>query len=157
MPEYEELLAALADGEEQEAPPQDSKPESNTLKQVRDALKRAKAEETKARQERDEALSALQTRIDSDATAVLQSAGLTDKQAEVFRKSYDDVTSEAIAALKTDVLGQTVDENRPTSMAPLNLGGESPSKRYSKDDFKELMKSNPNLAWQVAEKGLVDL
>ena len=152
----EELLAALAEGEEQDTPPADNKPESNAMKQVREALKRAKAEAAEAKQERDEALSALQTRVEADTTAALQSAGLSPRQAEAYRKLYDDVSPENIGAFKTEVLGQSVEDNRPVSFAPLNIGGEAPTKRYTRSEFETIMRSDPMQGTAIAEAGLVD-
>jgi hypothetical protein len=156
MAEYDELLAALADGEEQEAPPAEQPKDTNAMKQVREALKRAKAAEAELRAERDELAAKFQARVEADTTAALQSAGLSPRQAEAYRKLYDEVTPENIGAFKTEVLQQT-SEAEPASLIPLNIGGgEASTKRYTRDEFESIMRSNPMQATQIADAGLVD-
>lgn len=151
----EEMLAALAEGEEQEAPSQEPK-ETNAMRQVREALKRAKATEAELRAERDQLAETLQAKVEAETTAALQSAGLSPRQAEVFRKAYDSVTPENISAFKAEVLGQA-EEGAPAVFAPLVLnGGEAPTKRYTRQEFESIMRSNPAQGTQIAEAGLVD-
>jgi hypothetical protein len=155
-PTVEELLAALAEGEEQDTPPAETPKDTNAMKQVREALKRAKASEAELRAERDELAAKYQAKVDEDTTVALQSAGLSPRQAEVFRKTYDQVTPEYVSEFKRDILGQT-DEESPVSMAPLNLGGgEKSAKRYSRKEFEEVMRSDPNQGLAIANAGLVD-
>jgi len=156
-PTVEELLAALAEGEEQETPPGDQAKDTNAMKQVREALKRAKASEAEVKAERDELAAKLTARIEADTTAVLQSAGLSPRQAEVFRKAYDDVTPENVSAFKAEILGQSEAEAAtPASMVPLNLGGEKSAKRYSRAEFEKVMAESPDQGLAIANAGLVD-
>jgi len=155
MAEYDELLAALAEGEEQETPPEAPAKDTNAMKQVREALKRAKAAEAELRAERDDLAAKYQAKLDEDTTAALQSAGLSPRQAEVFRKTYDEVSPEKVHEFKRDVLGQT-EEEAPASLIPLNLGGEKSAKRYSRSEFEEVMRSDPNQGLAIANAGLVD-
>jgi hypothetical protein len=150
----EELLAALADGEEQQAPPAETAKDTNAMKQVREALKRAKAAEAELRAERDELAAKFQARVEADTTAALQSAGLSPRQAEAYRKLYDEVTPENVGAFKTEVLGQTDEE--PASLIPLNLTVEKSAKRYSRAEFERVMREDPNQGLAIANAGLVD-
>jgi hypothetical protein len=155
-PSVEELLAALADGEEQQAPPKEPEgKENNALRQVRDALKRANAERAELKAERDELAAKFQARVEADTTAALQSAGLSPRQAEAYRKLYDEVTPENVGAFKTEVLGQT-NEAEPASLIPLNLTVEKSAKRYSRAEFERVMREDPNQGLAIANAGLVD-
>jgi hypothetical protein len=93
----------------------------------------------------------------------LTNAGLNPRQAEVFLKSYDDVTDENVQVFKSEVLGLREEAQEGTTpnapFAPTGLNLENTEGMVSVKDFSAMMKStNPTeraKADQLAREGKV--
>lgn len=144
------------DVEEEDSPTAAQREENETLKQVRAFAKRKEREAEKQAARVAELEAIVQARAEEDAKRELVGAGLTERQAEVFRKAYQEVTPESINQFKAEVLGITPAETPVPTFSPTPPGGESPTKRFTRSEFEDIMRSDPMRATKVAEAGLVD-
>ncbi len=159
-PTYEELLreAGYDTDPEPADPDAGSSEESSSFKQLRAAEKRAAKERDAYRKQVEELAAQVAERDERDAKAALASAGLNEKQAEVFRKAYDSVTPETLAAF-AEVLGPREETSSMPSFQPTQSNsGETFTKRISKTEFEDMMRdpAQQAKATSIAEQGLVD-
>lgn len=159
-PTYEELLreAGYDTDPEPADPDAGSSEESSSFKQLRAAEKRAAKERDAYRKQVEELAAQVAERDERDAKVALASAGLNEKQAEVFRKAYDSVTPETLAAFQ-EVLGAREESPGVPSFAPtLTHSGETFVNSISRTQFENMMRdpAEQAKATQMAERGLVD-
>ena len=159
-PTYEELLreAGYDTDPEPADPDAGSSEESSSFKQLRAAEKRAAKERDAYRKQVEELAAQVAERDERDAKATLAQAGLTEKQAEVFRKAYDSVTPETLQAFQ-EVLGAREETPSTPSFQPTQSNsGETFVNHISKTEFENMMRDPKEqaLAQNMAERGLVD-
>lgn len=148
MPSLDEMLAAVAqaddDSEDTDADVTTAKPNS-AIKAIRDHAKKLERELERERKAREELTAWKEQRVAEDSTNALKAAGLSPRQAEVFLKFYGEVTPEAIAEFRKDVLGNVpageaaagapAPEFRPTGSVGDSGGGE---KLLTREQLRDL-------------------
>lgn len=122
--------------------------ENSSIKAIREsekaAQKRARDAEARVKE-----LEAFKTETETTARVnSLTNAGLNPRQAEVFLKSYDDVTDENVQVFKSEVLGLREEAQEGTApaqpFAPTGFISEHTEGQISVKDFNAMMKSaNP--------------
>lgn len=164
MPSLDEMLAAVAqaadDSEDTDADVTTARPNS-AIKAIRDHAKKLERELERERKAREELSAWKEQRVQEDSTNSLKAAGLSPRQAEVFLKFYGEVTPEAIAEFRRDVLG-----NAPAGEAAAEAGPEfrptgsvsdsGTGKILSRSEFEQEYVSNPAAAQRAFEEGRVD-
>lgn len=123
--------------------------ENSSIKAIREA---AKAAEKRAREAEAQVkeLAAFKAATEQKAREqTLVQAGLSPRQAEVFLKSFDEVSDENVQVFKSEVLGlrEEGQEGAPASapFAPAGFASERVEGQISVKDFSAMMKS-PNPA-----------
>lgn len=151
MPSLEELRdvlgseavdAMLRDYEESKAPDESAgappAADNSTVKSLRDAVKRAEQRARDAEKERDSAIAELTEKAEAAKDSVLAAAGLSPRQAEVFKATGDEASPDNIAAFKRDVLGVTDEGDGESGFGPVGTAGESAPKQLTRADLKKL-------------------
>ena len=150
-------------GDEADQVPTDSSgdeapaPSGRETSQMRALRKWGKAQEKRAsaaQQKVDELTALITERDEREKDALLKSSGLTDAQAEIFKKAGYPI--EGLDAFKS-ALGVQAEPPLPT-FSPTPSGGEAPNvnQRLSKSEFETMASNDFALAQQYAERGLVD-
>lgn len=153
--EFDETLDS--ENEEQAAKP---KRENSTIRQMRETI-----------EARDAELKAFRERTAKYEDAFLANSGLTEKQAAVFRKAYDEVTPENLEAFRTEVLGAATEqaeaseddevdtnenEMEEMSFQPTRVAGTRPgSREYTSNEIVALMKTDKAKADKLLREGKV--
>lgn len=161
MPELEDLLLGSDEEETEAAPTQDS---NKTIREMRKALK----ERESALKERDAKLAELEPKlqqyVDLAEKAQLKELGLTEKQANAFRKTYGEINDDNLREFKVDVLGMEVeapstDESEAAPSQPFRPTPTSANAgvklEYTTADWNELRAIDPVKADKVLREGRV--
>ena len=151
----------LLDSDEEEAP---KKRENSTIKQMRENLEAKEAR-----------LKELEERSSRYESTFLESAGLSEKQANALRAAGYEASPQGIANFRTEVLGvveeapaaeeepqseqsESPDETEDeTTFAPTPTAGSTPAgkREVTSNDLIELMKTDPAKADKLLRSGRV--
>ena len=149
---------SLFDSDEEETPKQ--KRENSTIKQMRETL-----------DERETRLKELEERATRYEATFLQSAGLTEKQANALRAAGYEATPEGITSFRSEVLGavdetpaaeevpteeQPAEEPEP-SFAPTATKGTTPAgkREVTSNELLDLMQEDPAKADKLLREGRI--
>ena len=155
--EIDDLLAG-SDSEDEETEVSDDRPRENSaVKQMRDHIKRLEKDLAKTKKQNEDLVAFRQEVTARERNQKLLEAGLSEKQATVFLKSYDDVTPDAISEFKAEVLGlkSEGESDAPTGFTPTVGELEPGSKQIPKAEFEAIMRENPAKGWQLLNSGKV--
>jgi len=155
----EELLAGFdSDEEDTDDEVTDNRPsESKGFKQLRDHAKKLERDLNRRNKEVEE-LRAFRAEVEQrERMTTLSGAGLNEKQATAFLRMYEQVTPEAVAEFKSDVLGLATEkpEDTTTGFGPTSVVEDRNIGSISKADFEQIMRENPAKGWQLLNSGKV--
>lgn len=161
MSDNEELLAGFdSDEEDTDDEVTDNRPpESTGFKQLRAHAKKLERDLNRHKKEVEE-LRAFRTEVEQkERLSTLTTAGLNEKQATVFLRTYDAVTPENLSEFKNDVLGISAEkpEDTSTGFGPTSvIEDRGMAGTIGKAEFETLMRENPAKAWALGNSGKVD-
>lgn len=156
------ILALIEESEETgeesvpDVPASESAPKENaTIRSIRAEAKRAEKRAAAAEAELAELREFRETTVAKLKADTLTSAGLSPRQAEVYLKANEDISPDAVAAFKKDVLGIVSEETEGEPFRPTGFAGESPDKQLSVKEFEAEWRKDPAKARQMALEGKV--
>ena len=129
--------------------------ENATIKAMRDALKRQERELKKSTSELEELRKFREEAVARERAQALATAGLSPRQSEVFLAAYGEVTPEAVAAFKSEVLGVTSEGVTEAPFAPTGFVGEPQQETLDRKGFEELFRKDPAKARDLFAQGKV--
>jgi hypothetical protein len=138
-----------------EVAPPEKVGENATIRSIRAEAKRAEARAKQAESELAELREFRETTVAKMKADTLASAGLSPKQAEVYLKANEDISPEAVAAFKAEVLGIGEPTTDGEPFRPTGFAGESPDKQLSVKEFEAEYRKDPDAARKLALEGKV--
>jgi hypothetical protein len=141
-----------------------SNPVADQREQIKNLEKQLKAVQKEADSANAKAAAAETARRQDLATTHLKAAGLSEKVAGLYLSANPeaDITPESVAAFASEyglapIQDQEAPEEAPQADAFVPVPGSPPNTQLDYKGFKELMKTDPNRAWAMAQQGMVEM
>ena len=162
-----DAVEELSDGEtapstttEPAAPSGGSAGENSTIKAIRAEAKRAEKRAAEAEAEVAELRVFKEATTKREQETALTAAGLSPRQAEVFLKSFEEVTPENVQVFKSEVLGVREEAGEEGTVpsapfAPTGFVGDSATKPMTRQELDAIAKESPERALELMRSGKV--